>query len=356
MGTMEFESRLGSEIAGKRYRPGRAFARIAAALVVLVVAAAAMAVLPRAEAGLVLLDEVNIGDPVTEAGRTDGWSSTVWTLASGGWGGFDPMNDPYDDDSPTYARAHNLRTVWAATEDDTGKWASVTMFASAQARLLQISALDGIGNDSFMVYVNGKLSWSYPADPSTNEFWVLHTIPVKDSGTIVVEIVATGNAWTFPGGAPGKTVYGQLGINFLRLYGVGGFDMYGYNYDARLFVGTYDGADRYLDGAYRGMTGDWVDDLLVMKWSQSWDDARFNGGTWDTTAWCTNHVVGDYYGDDGQEHQYTSFTKIVWIGPNGYGDTYPYLWSEFVIVEDIYNDPYGGYNGVFYKSNPGLGG
>jgi hypothetical protein len=128
-----------------------------------------------------------------------------------------------------------------------------------------------------------------------------------------------------------------------------GFDLFGYNYNARLFVGTYDGSDRYLDGKYWAATGDYVDDAIVMKWSEAWDQARFYGAEWTSEAWCTNHVVGDYLGDDGAMHQYTWFVKIVWVGPGGD------LWGEFTVVEEIYNDPYSGYHGLQYKSEPGPG-
>ena len=49
-----------------------------------------------------------------------------------------------------------------------------------------------------------------------------------------------------------------------------GYDQFGYNYQAHMFNGTYDSSDRVLDGTYWGGTGDYVDDTLIMKWSDSW--------------------------------------------------------------------------------------
>jgi hypothetical protein len=49
-----------------------------------------------------------------------------------------------------------------------------------------------------------------------------------------------------------------------------GYDKYGYNYQAHMFNGTYDSVDRVLDGKYFGQTADWVDDSLIMKWSDEW--------------------------------------------------------------------------------------
>jgi hypothetical protein len=52
----------------------------------------------------------------------------------------------------------------------------------------------------------------------------------------------------------------------------GGFDEFGYNYKARVFVGKADGVDRVLDGKVWGDPA-YANDHLVMKWSKAWDDA-----------------------------------------------------------------------------------
>ncbi len=49
-----------------------------------------------------------------------------------------------------------------------------------------------------------------------------------------------------------------------------GFDEFGYNYQAHLFNGTYDGYDRTLDGKVWGEVVDYADDNLIMKWSDEW--------------------------------------------------------------------------------------
>src|SRR3989344_8973093 len=49
-----------------------------------------------------------------------------------------------------------------------------------------------------------------------------------------------------------------------------GYDQFGYNYQAHIFNGTYDSSDRVLDGTYWGDTGNYVDDTLIMKWSDAW--------------------------------------------------------------------------------------
>ncbi len=136
-----------------------------------------------------------------------------------------------------------------------------------------------------------------------------------------------------------------------------GYDEFGYNYQARLFNGTYDSVDRKLDGMYWGQTGDYVDDNLIMKWSDDWlsnQDCNFDGkldrgGTSGVSkGWETNQVEGDYIGDDGDSHHYTYFAKIVYDG--GSACSIPAnplcLWGVYAIIEEVYNDPYGGYHGV----------
>ncbi len=135
-----------------------------------------------------------------------------------------------------------------------------------------------------------------------------------------------------------------------------GYDQFGYNYQAHLFNGTYDSVDRVLDGKYWGSTGDYVDDTLIMKWSDDWlsnqdcdGDGRLDRGTSGVSlGWETNHVIGDYDSDgDGiDDAHYTYFVKIVWVGPGG-----P-LWGQYELIQEVYNDPLGGYHGLFYKVNP----
>ena len=141
---------------------------------------------------------------------------------------------------------------------------------------------------------------------------------------------------------------------------VPGFDLFGYNYQAHQFEGTYDSSDRTIDGTYWGQTGDFVDDKLSMKWSDDWlsnqdcnGDNKLDRGTTGTSlGWITNHVVGDYdsNGDGTQDAHFTGFDKIVWVGPGGS------LWGEYEIIQTIFNDPTGGLDGLTFKSpSPGFG-
>lgn len=142
-----------------------------------------------------------------------------------------------------------------------------------------------------------------------------------------------------------------------------GFDQFGYNYQAHLFVGTYDSVDRNLDGTYWGSTGDYVDDKLSMKWSDDWlanrdcdGNEKLDRGSavpyGTSQGWLTNQVVGDYDSDGNgtQDARYTYFVKIVWVGPGGS------LWGEYEIIQEVYNDPVADFHGLQSKAGaPGFG-
>src|SRR5829696_9242524 len=73
--------------------------------------------------------------------------------------------------------------------------------------------------------------------------------------------------------------------------GKGGFDEFGYNHQANIFVGTADGVDRVLDGMLYG-DSIYANDHLVMKWSKAWADARYRGAPWTCGAWIDNEWNG----------------------------------------------------------------
>ena len=141
-----------------------------------------------------------------------------------------------------------------------------------------------------------------------------------------------------------------------------GNDQYGYNYQSHMFNGTYDGSDRNLDGTYWGSTGDYVNDKLMMKWSDDWTankdcngDGKLDRGAnanGISQGWLTNHIEGDYDSDGNgtQDAHYTYFVKIVWVGLGGS------LWGQYEIIQEVSNDPVGGLHGVQFKPvRPGLG-
>lgn len=112
------------------------------------------------------------------------------------------------------------------------------------------------------------------------------------------------------------------------------FDQYGYNYQARIFVGSADGVDKNLDGTVWG-DPTYANDHLVMKWSQAWNNARFNNAAWTTDAWENNEWNGAIPNGSGEVWHY----KIQWIGNCGADGTELLdggycIWGQFETIMD----------------------
>lgn len=165
-----------------------------------------------------------------------------------------------------------------------------------------------------------------------------------------------------------------------------GFDMFGYNYQAHLFKGSY--ANIYLGGAgfgpyegdddaYLAMYPDaenhwaWLyrNTTVMMKWNDAWlsnkdcdgDGALDRYYGYDSYigsgAWLTNHMWGE--NDDGTNWNY--FTKIVaapedaslvdgiWYTADGV-EIGPVIWGSFATILEISNDPATGDHGVLYNA------
>ena len=136
-----------------------------------------------------------------------------------------------------------------------------------------------------------------------------------------------------------KKIYAILAASALFLtagaaLAAGGFDQFGYNYQARVFVGPADGVDRILDGKVSG-DPTYAKDHLVMKWSKGWDAARFDGKPWSPDAWEDNEWNGKVPGGSGEVWHY----KIVWVGPELQNSPYwreggyP-IWGQFEVLMD----------------------
>lgn len=121
-----------------------------------------------------------------------------------------------------------------------------------------------------------------------------------------------------------------------------GFDQYGYNDTARIFVGT---GSSWCQGTL-GMTKDQCDtymapyqnDSLVMKWNAAWDACNAAGN--DSAAACagatlTNEWNGKVPGGSGD----TEHFKAIWVGSAGESSSYwrpgGYLiWGNYEAVMD----------------------
>lgn len=154
-----------------------------------------------------------------------------------------------------------------------------------------------------------------------------------------------------------------------------GYDQWGYNYQARMFNG-------YYCDAYRNAT--WCqaykNDKLMMKWNDAWLSNKDCDGDGlldrhygfpsyiGSGAWLTNHVSGEYQ-QNGSTCRWSYFVKIVaapadanlvsgvWYDAGG-TEIGPVIWGEFAIIQEVYNDPCGGFHGLQYISphHAGFGG
>lgn len=154
-----------------------------------------------------------------------------------------------------------------------------------------------------------------------------------------------------------------------------GYDRWGYNYQARLFNGTY--CDAYRDAAWCQA---YKDVRLMMKWNDAWlsnmdcdgdgllDRHRGFPTYIGSSAWLTNHQSSTYTDENGKTCQWTYFVKIVaapadaaksgnvWYDADG-NEIGPSIWESFAIIQSVYNDPCAGAHGVEYLSpvGPGFG-
>lgn len=172
-----------------------------------------------------------------------------------------------------------------------------------------------------------------------------------------------------------------------------GNDIFGYNYQAHEYSGSY--VNAYLGGygypPYEGdddaylatnpsVVGVWCwpyrNDYVAMKWNDAWlsnmdmdKDGKLDRHYGFTSyvgsgAWETNHQKGT--NADGTK--WTYFVKIVavpsdavkvagvWYTPAGV-EIGPDIWGEFATIQEVYNDSSTGEHGILYKSpaSPGFG-
>jgi hypothetical protein len=152
-----------------------------------------------------------------------------------------------------------------------------------------------------------------------------------------------------------------------------GFDERGYNYQGRMFSGSF--CDAYGDEALCQLF-EGID--LLMQWNDQWlsnedcdgdrllDLHRGFDSYIGSGAWVTNQMTGEYLDEEGNPCQLSSFAKIVavpvdavlkdgiWytagndlIGAN--------ILGEFAITMAIYSDTCSGEHPVLYASPDGVG-
>jgi hypothetical protein len=112
-----------------------------------------------------------------------------------------------------------------------------------------------------------------------------------------------------------------------------GFDEFGYNRTARVFVGEFSG---WYEARGSTCAGIYCSDLLVMKWNKEWD--RGNSEEWSKPPYNAeenNEWNGAVNGGSGEVWHY----KIVWVGLCGTdGTLLPNggycIWGQFEVIMD----------------------
>ena len=126
--------------------------------------------------------------------------------------------------------------------------------------------------------------------------------------------------------------------------GGGGFDEWGYNRQARIFVGT---AWNWCMGKVgneawcAAYLGSYANDQIIMKWNAEWD--RGNDEGWSNPpydAWENNEWNGAFPGGSGGVWHY----KIVWVGdceadPGLVPEGGYCIWGQFATIMDQGTDP-----------------
>ncbi len=133
-------------------------------------------------------------------------------------------------------------------------------------------------------------------------------------------------------------------VSLAGVFAAGGFDQFGYNYQARVFVGT--GSSWCLAGGQAAdCLGMYSNDQIVMKWNAAWDSCNANG--YDNPAYCLGAWVNNEWNGMGPNgSSWTENTKIIWVGSAG--ENSPYwlpggysIWGNYEVIMDHGMSPDG---------------
>lgn len=170
-----------------------------------------------------ITDKIDIGNPASEDRHNlKGWGPIEPATHGGNWGGISAMDDSttrtiwYNNDQTHKSKMDKPEATFIlkGCNCHTNKRCSDCMGCSHDSKKgIVLNVLDGIADDSFMVYVNGKKYYTYE-DSSDTEVWKEHDIDLSKlrSPTYSVRVVATGDKWEM------FDTYGQLAISNVYAY------------------------------------------------------------------------------------------------------------------------------------------
>jgi hypothetical protein len=120
-------------------------------------------------------------------------------------------------------------------------------------------------------------------------------------------------------------------VSAILIAGVAMASWSGYNYKARIFVGTCLQwcEQKPTDCSYCGA---YINDKITMKWNEAWDTCNAGGDC--TGAWTNNEWNGMFPGGSGAIWHY----KIKWVGPCEEGTFFPdggyCIWGSYEVLMD----------------------
>lgn len=173
-----------------------------------------------------------------------------------------------------------------------------------------------------------------------------------------------------------------------------GYDIFGYNYQAYMFIGSYANVylGRYGFPPYEGDDETYLSEnpdaentwcwpyrntQVMMQWNDAWLSNKDCDGDYlldrhfgyvsyiGSGAWLTNHQWGTYE-MDGKKCKWTYFVKIVAAPADAYeaggiwytaddAEIGEVIWGSFAVIESVYNDRCEGLHGIEYLSPAGPG-
>jgi hypothetical protein len=145
---------------------------------------------------------VDIGDETSETQvAMAGWGPMEPATHGGTWGGIAPGN---------------CRVIWDISDDDPEATVTFTLPATLEPGKLKWKSLDGTADDSYEVYVNDTLVYTYedtePIDDPEAWYEVSQDISaLPEASVVTVRFKATGSKWS------GFDTYGQVAFDWIEL-------------------------------------------------------------------------------------------------------------------------------------------
>jgi hypothetical protein len=157
-----------------------------------------------APANALVIDYVDVGNPISEAGHNLTSWGPIWNMEDpgffGNWGGGPPAGD---------------KTWRLISTIDTGDSAFIYLDFGSGASMSAVH-LEGIALDSFEIkdVDTGNILFTYGGDTNTAEEWMTSEFEVMLTGKRQIEFISTAGHWS------GYNTYGQVAISSITVQSI----------------------------------------------------------------------------------------------------------------------------------------